>query len=130
VQYNVEIGFIKVHRKLIEWQWYKDINVCRLFIHLLITANYIEKPWLDITVKRGQKPTSIQSLSNETSLTPKQVRTALSKLKSSKDVAIITTSKYSLITLVNYDKYQDKPEQEGKQKDKRRASRGQTKGNN
>ncbi len=28
-------GFIKLHRKIIDWEWYDDINTKTLFIHIL-----------------------------------------------------------------------------------------------
>ena len=28
-------GQILLHRKIVEWEWYTDINTCRLFIHML-----------------------------------------------------------------------------------------------
>ena len=33
-------GFIKVHRRMIEWGWYSDPNTKALFLHLLLTATY------------------------------------------------------------------------------------------
>ena len=38
-------GWIKVHRKLVDWEWYNDINVKVVFLHLLLTANHKEKQW-------------------------------------------------------------------------------------
>ena len=74
-------GWIKIHRQILNWEWYKDINVKILFIHLLLTANHQEKNWKGQLVKRGQKLTSLQHLANETGLTLQQTRTSLIKLK-------------------------------------------------
>ena len=38
-------GFIKIHRSLLEWEWYQDTNTKTVFIHLLLTANYKDKNW-------------------------------------------------------------------------------------
>lgn len=105
--YSMETGFIKLHRKITEWEWYKDINVYRLFTHLLLTANYQDKRWQGKIVKRGQKITGVYSLSEETSLSVQEIRTALAKLKSTGEITINPTNKYSIVTVCNYDSYQD-----------------------
>jgi hypothetical protein len=33
-------GYIKLYRSLLKWEWYDDSNVFRVFMHLLLTANY------------------------------------------------------------------------------------------
>lgn len=99
-------GWIKIHRKLVEWEWYRDNNVKIVFLHLLLVANHTEQKWKGITIERGQKLTSIENLAKETNLTPQQVRTALNKLKSTSEITIKTTNKNTLITIEKYNDYQ------------------------
>ena len=110
-------GWIKIHRKILEWEWYDDNNVFRLFFHLLMTANYEEKSWHGITIGRGQIVTSVDNLSKQIGLSAQQIRTALCKLKSTQEITIKTTNKFTLITICNYEKYQftDNTEQQTKQ---------------
>lgn len=98
--------WISLHRKFLDWQWYKNQNVKILFLHLLLKANYKDNLWQDIVIKRGQLITSIKNLSKETGLTEQQTKTALSKLKSTSEITIKTTNKYSLVTIVKYNFYQ------------------------
>lgn len=98
--------WISLHRKFLDWQWYKNQNVKILFLHLLLKANYKDNLWQDIVVRRGQLITSIKNLSKETGLTEQQTKTALSKLKSTNEITIKSTNKYSLITIVKYNFYQ------------------------
>lgn len=104
-------GFITLHRKIVEWEWYSDANVFRVFTHLILTANWEPKKWQGILVERGQKITSIQHIAEETGLTPQSVRTAISKLKLTGELTSQSTNRYTLITLTNYDFYQDKENQ-------------------
>ena len=77
-------GYIKMHRKILEWEWYEDINVYRLFTHLIFTANWTEQKWQGITIERGQRIISLGHLAKETGLSIQQVRTALKKLESTR----------------------------------------------
>ena len=103
---NKENGFVCLYRSMLNWEWYDDIVVTKLFIHLLLRANHTEKQWNGITVPRGSLLTRYSSLSAESGLTVKQVRDGISKLIRTNEVAKSSTPKYSLITLNNYDKYQ------------------------
>lgn len=97
--------YIKIFRSLLDWEWYDDINTCRLFIHLLLKVNYIDTKRKWMLIKKGERVTSRDNLSRETWLSVMQIRTSLKKLKSTGEITINTTSNYTLIKLNNYDKY-------------------------
>lgn len=109
---------------MLEWEWYTDSNVMRLFIHCLLKANRKDKKWHGIEIKAGSFITSYENLSFELDLSVHQIRTALDKLKTTGEVASKTTSRYSMITINNWDSYQDN----GKQNDKQVANEWQTNG--
>ena len=117
-------GWIKIHRKILNWEWYDDINTKVLFLHLLLTANHQDKKWRGLTILRGQKLTSISHLADEIGLTPKQIRISLDKLKKTNEITIKTTNKYSLITIEKYSNYQINENEEDKQRDTQEEKRG------
>jgi len=121
-------GYINLHRSLLSWEWYSDVNTSRLFVHLILKVNYNEKKWQGKLVKKGQLITSVAKLSYETNLTAKQVRIALDKLKRTNEVAIKTTSQYTMIYVQNYIKYQEVEHCDGIRQGKPTANEGQTKG--
>ena len=116
--------YIKLFRRLLKWEWYTDVNTKVLFIHCLLKANWKDGSWHGYTYKRGQFITSLASLSRETGLTVKEVRTALKHLERTGEVASWHDSKIRIITVISYDQYQ----QAGKPTGKQRASSGQAKG--
>ena len=59
-----------------------------------------------IIIKRGQIVVGIEDLGDQTGLSRQQTRTALTKLKSTNEITIKTTTKYSLITINKYNDYQ------------------------
>ena len=111
----MENGYIKLYRKITEWEWYKHIPTKVLFFHLLIESNHAPHRWRGIQIDTGQTVTSIEHLSNETGLTVRQVRTALEHLKKTGEIDIQTTNKFSLITVENYTFYQGKEKSSDKQ---------------
>lgn len=111
-------GWIKLHRKFKNWEWWNDEKMVKLFLYLLLSANFEDKKWQGITIKRGQLVTSLNHLSIETNFSIRQIRTLLKRLKSTHEVTIKTTSKYTTLTICNYDSYQDFEEANDKVNDK------------
>ena len=99
-------GYIKLFRQMTEWEWYKDANTKAVFLHLLLMANHAPARWRGIEIQRGQHLTSIKQLAKETGLTVQNVRTSLNHLKSTREVTWKVTSRWTLITVENYEKYQ------------------------
>ena len=98
--------YIKLFRKMLNWEWYTDINTKVLFLHCLLKANWKGGSWHGHEYKRGQFITSLPSLAKETGLTIRQVRTALEHLKSTGEVTDKKYPKFRIITVVSYDLFQ------------------------
>ena len=122
-------GFVKLYRSMLTWEWYDDINVKILFLHLILTANYEDKKWRGKVIKRGQRVVSVKKLSEELGITVRQVRTAIEKLVMTNDLTNSKFAECNVLTLVNYDKYQSVTNEMtnvGQTSDKRLTNRGQT----
>lgn len=119
----LENGRIDLHRSLTKWRWYKNGNTMRLFIHLLLTVNWKDDDFEQITVRRGQRVASRRSLAEETGMTEREIRTALNHLISTSEVTSKSYTKYTVITIENYDRYQAPT---GKTTSKRPANDQQT----
>lgn len=121
--------WIKIDRNILNWGWYKDANTARLFIHLLLKANIKDAVFMGVPVHRGQVVTSYPSLSRELKISIKSVRTALEHLKTTGEVTARPYHSFSLITIENYDRYQDKPAGQtavyGQAKGRQAAGKGQ-----
>ncbi len=95
-----------MYRKINEWEWYKEIPVKVLFIHLLTKVNFTEKKWQGRDIKKWEIITSLDRLAHETGLTVMQVRTAIKKLKSTNEITSHSTSTFTHIQLVKWEQYQ------------------------
>ncbi|MCQ2608755.1 MAG: hypothetical protein MJ197_08730 [Bacteroidales bacterium] len=99
-------GWIKIHRKFIDWEWYKDANTSRLFLHLLLIANIEDKGFKGCKVLRGQCIIGRKKLADDLNMTEQQVRTALNHLQNTQEITIKTTNKFTIVTICKYDSYQ------------------------
>lgn len=99
-------GFIILDRSITEWRWFKNANVFRVFMYLLLKANFEPRDFENMTIERGQVVTSYPKLSDALGITTAQARTAIGNLKATGEITVETTSKFSIITVINYEKYQ------------------------
>ena len=97
------MGFIKLSDDLPNWAWYGDNNTLSVYIRLLIGAVWRETEYQNTTLQRGQIATTLPKIAKENGITERQARTILDRLKATSRVSVKTTSKFSIITLNNYD---------------------------
>lgn len=106
-------GWIKLHRKFLEWEWWEEPNMVRMFLTLLLTANTEDKRWKGITIHRGQLVTSLSRLMIITCMSRKCVRTALLRLQKTNEIVVTRAQNFSIITICNYATYQDRETTQG-----------------
>ena len=107
--------YIKLHRKFMEWEWYRNEHTKNLFIHCLLKANWKESKFEGNVIQRGSFVSSIDILASETGLTSDEVRTAIKHLICTGEITKQSTNKYTVFSVVNYDLYQPVSQAEPKQ---------------
>lgn len=118
-------GWVKLHRKLLEWEWYQDAHMVHLLVHLLLTASHEERRYKGLTIKRGQVVTSIKELAETLGASETSTRRRIKRLKSGGFLTIKVAHRITTITICNYDSYQTKEKSSGgKVAEKRRKSGG------
>lgn len=96
-------GFVKVPRTMLEWGWLDDGNTLKVYMVLLLSANWKDVEWHGIKLKRGQLVTSYPKLAEKCSMSVQEIRTVFNRLKSTGDITVETTSKFSIVTVKKYD---------------------------
>lgn len=114
---NIDKGFIKLKRNILEWEWYQDANTTRLMIHLLLKSNFKTKSWQGNVIYPGELITSLESLSTELNLSVGMIRNSLKKLKSGKYIATKTTNKFTMIRVLKSVVYDEVSNLNSKQTD-------------
>lgn len=116
-------GFIKLHRSILEWEWYDDPNTMRVFIHLLLNAQWEDSRYHGYEVPKGSLVIGRKKLAEELGITERAVRTALNHLKSTNEVTIKVTNQFSVVTIVNWAKFQGRDDENDQQNDQRSDQR-------
>ena len=108
-------GFVKLHRKMIEWGWYSDCVVKDVFIHLLMVATFKPAQYLGYELKPGQAVIGRKQLATELGFSEQQVRTALKKLESTGEISLFSTNRFTIATVENWEFYQGDDEDSNQQ---------------
>ncbi len=100
-------GWITLHRKLQDWEWYTAPNHVFLFVHLLLKANHKSGKWRGHSYSRGDVLTSLAKLSDETGLSKQNIRTILKNLAKTGEVNTLPNTKLTHLSVCKYDTYQN-----------------------
>ena len=107
-------GWIKLHRRFLEWEWYDDANTLRLFLHCLLKANHKDKSYRGTLIKRSTFVTSLEILAFELNMSVQNIRTSLGKLEKTGEINRQSNRIGTLITVCNYDTYQSEDTESNK----------------
>ena len=107
-------GWIKIHRKFLDWEWFNKSEAVHLFLYMLIKANHKDAKWQGNDVKRGQFISSLGNISNATGISVQTIRTILKKLEKTNEIEVKSTSQFTIVTICKYECYQDENEQSNK----------------
>lgn len=111
-------GWIKIYRQLLQWEWFDKPEMVQIFMYFLLKANQADKVWHGITIRRGQVLTSLATINRDIKMSERTIRTCIKRLKKTNEVSIETTNRYTIITICNYDNYQENTTQSDGQNDK------------
>ena len=104
-------GYIKLHRKILDNGVFADAELLKVFVWCILKANTTPNVVYGRKVDVGEFITGRITASEELHLKPSTIYKRLQRLKSQGYINISSTTKNSLITVINYKSYQldDKP---------------------
>ncbi len=100
------MSYIKLDHELRHWQYYTDRNMLLVWIDLLLRARYTDGYYNGILIKRGQCLVGRSATGRELVMTESEYRGCLKRLKLSQQITTEKTNKGTLVTIINWDKYQ------------------------
>lgn len=114
-------GYVKLWRKSIDGGWLSNHVLWCFWCYCLMKASH--KPtkvligFQEVFLQKGQFIFGRKKCSKELNTSERSVRTCLHTLKTTNNLTIKTTNKFSIITVVNWELYQDDDRKTGHQND-------------
>lgn len=100
-------GFIAIHRQMLEWKYYYSETAVKLWIHILLKANWKDGYFLGVPIPKGSFATSIATLEKETGISHNTIRKWLKRFESDGQIEVKSTNRFTTIKVANYAMFQD-----------------------
>lgn len=119
--------WVKLYRKSLQSSVWHNATIWMVWSWCLMKANYETTRFpfngKDIEIKKGQFITGIDKALKEVPTSRQSYRTAITYLKSTGRITVKSTNKFSIYTIVNWEKYQsDKEKLTGKLTNEQQAT--------
>jgi len=122
-------GWFKVHRKIIDSVVFQNPNLFKVWLYCLARANHKENAILfeskKIIIKAGQFITGRFEGAKDCKMNPSTFRNQLNRLRIIGNLDIKSDNKKSIITIVNWELYQNSNKTLDNSLDNKRTTRGQ-----
>ena len=98
-----------------DWEWYSNTNCVRVFLHLMLKAQWTDSEFQGVTIPRGSLVTGRKALGEQLGLSMSEIRTALDRLTKCDAITQQTSNRFSVITVCNFDTYNPQKENASQQ---------------
>jgi hypothetical protein len=107
----MSIGWVKIHRRLLEKAWYTKTDYAHLWLHLILKATHQPKQfWFNgesMVISSGQFVTGRKKLSAETGIHESKIERILKCFETEQQIEQQKTTVNRLISICNWSEYQD-----------------------
>ena len=100
-------NYIKLNRQLLEWRYWYSETAVKLWILILMKANWKDGWFMGDRIQRGSLATSMSNLAIEAGCSEPTVRRWLAKFEEDGQITWKATNRYTQINVINYGFYQD-----------------------
>ena len=102
----MSLGWIRLHRRMRQWQHYQVNSVKAVFIDLLLSVSFEQSWYKGIKIDPGCTPMSITTIEQHTGLSRKSVIRALKVLEESGEITRTPTRNGCITRITNFNEYQ------------------------
>lgn len=98
--------YIKLFHKILTWGWYGDTNTFRVFMHILLNANYKPTEYKGQQLRAGDCIFGRKAWAEALGMSEQQIRTAITHLKSTNEITTKSTNKFTVIHVEKWEFWQ------------------------
>ena len=117
--------YLKLFRKMLTWEWYKDTNTVRVFLHILLKANYSPSRYMGHDIGAGECVFGYEAWAEQLGLSVQNVKTAIKHLKSTQEITTKVTNRFTIIHVEKWEFWQLYDGEANKQANKQLTSNQQ-----
>ena len=99
-------GWIKLNRKILNWEFWGDAKMVQIFIYCLARANSKPASYKGVTIERGSFTTTAGLMAKENNMSKATLYKCLKALQDSGSIEVQGTNKYTMVKVLKYDEYQ------------------------
>ena len=108
----MEERWVKLHSKLLEWEWFKDGYTLRVFIYMLFDASHKKEKRYGIDLEAGMVATNVPLIASMTQMSENWARRSLNNLLKTGELVLVgekSSSRFRVYRIANWRKYQSTP---------------------
>ena len=108
----MEERWVKLHSKLLEWEWFKDGYTLRVFIYMLFDASHKKEKRYGIDLEAGMVATNVPLIASMTQMSENWARRSLNNLLKTGELVLVgekSSSRFRVYRIANWRKYQATP---------------------
>lgn len=124
-------GWVKIHRKIWENPWMRNLNYLAVWVWLLTHAEYRDEGAGSViwegkryVLKKGELSCGLYQISEDTGVSKSSVERALKVFSDEGQIEKRAGNKFTLVLVKNWERYQSTRETDGKQMGNERESSG------
>ena len=125
---NGEGGWIKIHRSILKNPWMKDADVLGIWVYILLSVAYQPEDVVfegkRITLRPGQGLFKMRQMAKTLGVSHSKLNRVINVFKSETQIETQTSPRNTLITVVNWGKYQVRGTQNETQTEHKRNTNG------
>ena len=99
-------SYIKLYRKITDWEHYPDSRTFHLFVHLLLSAARKPMKFCGVNLKPGQYLTTYDVLQEDLGMCRKYLSESIKALCETGEIKKEMRNGRTLFTIINFEKYQ------------------------
>lgn len=99
-------GFIKLSRRLLDWEWIDDPSMVAVWVHCLLAANWKDYRYHGEIIPRGSFVTSYKAFAKRCGLSESTVRRCFAKLENTGEIDRQVTRRGTRVNVRRYAVYQ------------------------